>query len=120
MKLDVCNLERTEVILGMLWLATYNPEINWEIEEVKMIRCLALCGKNREKKEKRELRKREEQEEEEAIRQTVDKKKDWEKEKKMEIDHKKYHKWSLTICDGYFDTLKSSKMRSQISDKRCC
>jgi len=23
-----------------------------------------------------------------------------------------YHKWSLTICDGYFDTLKSSKMRS--------
>jgi len=28
MKLDVCNLERTEVILGILWLATYNPEIN--------------------------------------------------------------------------------------------
>jgi len=25
---------------------------------------------------------------------------------------RKYHKWSLTICDGYFDTLKSSKMRS--------
>ena len=23
-----------------------------------------------------------------------------------------YHKWSLTICDGCFDTLKSSKMRS--------
>ena len=31
-----------------------------------------------------------------------------------------YHKWSLTICDGCFDTLKSSKMRSQTSDKRCC
>ena len=31
-----------------------------------------------------------------------------------------YHKWSLTICDGCFDTLKSSKMRSQASDKRCC
>ena len=68
MKLDVCNLERTEVILGMLWLVAYNPEINWEIEEVKMMRCLALCRKNREKKEKRELRKRGEQEEEEAIR----------------------------------------------------
>ena len=25
---------------------------------------------------------------------------------------KDYHKWSLTICDGYFDTLKSSKMQS--------
>jgi len=23
-----------------------------------------------------------------------------------------YHKWSLTICDGCFDTLKSSKMWS--------
>ena len=31
-----------------------------------------------------------------------------------------YHKWSLTICDGCFDTLNSSKMRSQTSDKRCC
>ena len=26
--------------------------------------------------------------------------------------HGWYHKWSLTICDGCFDTLKSSKMRS--------
>jgi len=26
--------------------------------------------------------------------------------------HCHYHKWSLTICDGCFDTLKSSKMRS--------
>ena len=25
---------------------------------------------------------------------------------------KAYHKWSLTICDGCFDTLKSSKMQS--------
>jgi len=24
----------------------------------------------------------------------------------------KYHKWSLTICDGCFDTLNSSKMCS--------
>ena len=31
-----------------------------------------------------------------------------------------YHKWSLTICDGCFDTLRSSKMQSQASDKRCC
>jgi len=31
-----------------------------------------------------------------------------------------YHKWSLTICNGCFDTSKSSKMRSKASDKRCC
>jgi len=28
--MDVCNLGRTEVILGMPWLAAHNPEINWE------------------------------------------------------------------------------------------
>ena len=27
-KFDVCNLGRTEVILGMLWLAAHNPEID--------------------------------------------------------------------------------------------
>ena len=31
-----------------------------------------------------------------------------------------YHKRSLTICDGCFDTLNSSKIRGQTSDKRCC
>jgi len=36
MRLDVCNLGRTEVILGMPWLAAHNPEINWETGEVKM------------------------------------------------------------------------------------
>ena len=69
MKLDVYNLGRTEVTLGMPWLATHNPEINWETGEIKMTRCPALCGKNREKKEKKELRKRRgKQEEEEVIR----------------------------------------------------
>jgi len=38
--MDVCNLEKTEVILGMLWLQVHNPEINWETGEVKMMRCL--------------------------------------------------------------------------------
>jgi len=27
-RIDVCDLGRTEVILGMLWLAAHNPEIN--------------------------------------------------------------------------------------------
>jgi len=39
---------------------------------------------------------------------------------KIITDIADYHKWSLTICDGCFDTLKSSKMRSKASDKRCC
>jgi len=57
-------------------LAAHNPEINWETGEVKMTRCLVLCGRNREKKEKQELGKgRREQEEEKAIRWAADKKK---------------------------------------------
>jgi len=37
--MDVCNLGRTKMILGMPWLAAHNPEINWEMGEVKMSRC---------------------------------------------------------------------------------
>ena len=33
------------MILGMLQLICYNPEIDWKIEEVKMTRCLEKCGK---------------------------------------------------------------------------
>jgi len=44
MRMDVCDLGKTEVILGMPWLAAHNPEINWETGEVKMTRCLPLCG----------------------------------------------------------------------------
>jgi len=45
-----------EVILGMLWLAAHNPEIDWKKGEVKITRCLPMCGRNRkvEKKKTRE------------------------------------------------------------------
>ena len=42
-RIDVCELGKTKVILGMLWLTAYNPEINWEMGEVKMSRCPPLC-----------------------------------------------------------------------------
>jgi len=29
-RIDVCNLGKTEVILGILWLQAHNPEIDWE------------------------------------------------------------------------------------------
>jgi len=51
-RMDVCDLEKTEVILGMPWLAAHNPEINWETREVKMTRCLPLCGGSSQKREK--------------------------------------------------------------------
>jgi len=70
MKLDICDLGRTEVVLGMPWLAAHNPEINWEIGEVRITKCPPLCGKNKERKERQELKeaRRRKTEEEAAIR----------------------------------------------------
>ena len=33
------------VIMGMPWLAYYNPEIDWRMGEVQMTRCPEECGK---------------------------------------------------------------------------
>ena len=44
-RIDVCNLGKMEVILGMPWLAAYNLEIDWEKGEVKMTCCPPICGK---------------------------------------------------------------------------
>ena len=47
MRIDVCDLGKTEVILEMPWLQTHNPKINWKTREVKMTRCLPLCGRTK-------------------------------------------------------------------------
>jgi len=52
-RVDVCKLGRTKVILGMPWLAAHNPEIDWEKGEVKMTRCPQWCTQNKERKEER-------------------------------------------------------------------
>ena len=57
-RMDIYDLEKTDVILGMLWLQVYNPEINWEMEEVKITRCLSLCGRNTKLKEEKRIKKR--------------------------------------------------------------
>jgi len=56
-KLDVCDLGRTEVILGMPWLAIHNQEIDWKKGEVKITRCPPLCGRNKAAKKNRERKK---------------------------------------------------------------
>ena len=50
-RMDVCDLGKTEVILGMPWLQAHNPEINWEKGKVKMTRCPPICGRYTGKKE---------------------------------------------------------------------
>ena len=45
MEIDVIGGQKWMVILGMLWLACHNPEIDWRTGEVKMTRCPEECGK---------------------------------------------------------------------------
>ena len=61
-QMDVCNLGKTEVILDILQLVIYNPEINWEKGKVKMIWYLLIYRKRKQKtQEKRQVRKIEEE-----------------------------------------------------------
>jgi len=87
MRMDVCDLGKTEVILGMLWLAVHNPEINWKTGEVKMTRCLPLCGGGNQKREK--AKRVATEEEEKIVCWAIDDKEDWGKEEEMEEDHRK-------------------------------
>jgi len=60
-KIDVYNLGKMEMILGMPWLAVYNPEIDWEKGEVKMMRCLSICRRRKQREKRKEVRKTKEE-----------------------------------------------------------
>jgi len=44
-EIDVIGGQKWTVILGMLWLACHNPEIDWKTGKVKIMRCPEKCGK---------------------------------------------------------------------------
>ena len=95
MRIDVCNLGKTNIILEMPWLQAHNLEINWKTREVKITKYPPLCKRNIRLKEKR-VRKKVKRvvilEEEKIVRWAVDNKKDWEKEKEVKVDHRKIKK----------------------------
>jgi len=43
--IDVIGGQKWSIILGMPWLRCHNPEIDWKIGEVKIMRCLDEYGK---------------------------------------------------------------------------
>ena len=45
MEIDVIGGQKWNVILRIPWLACHNPEIDWKMGEVKMIRCLEKCSR---------------------------------------------------------------------------
>ena len=95
MRIDVCYLERIDVILEIPWLQAHNPEINWEIGEVKMTRYLLLCRRNIKLEEGNKMKKRKRVvmlEEEKIVRWAIDNKEDWGREKEVAADHRKIEK----------------------------
>ena len=91
MRIDVYDLGKTEIILGMLWLAAHNPEINWETGEVKMTRCPPLCDRVKSKEEEKKKRGKRVAtlEKEKIVRWVIDDKEDWGREKEIKKDHRK-------------------------------
>jgi len=72
-RMDVCNLEKTEVILGIPWLAVHNPEIDWEKEEVEITHCPPICGKRKQEEKRKQVKKVERDEDEETLKKLVSK-----------------------------------------------
>ena len=92
MRMDICDLERMDMILGILWLQVHNPEINWKTEEVKMTRYPLLCGRNTKLKEEKKAKEEKRVvilEEEKIVRWAMDDKEDWRREEEVEVDHRK-------------------------------
>ena len=83
----------------MLWLAHYNPEINWKTGEVKMMRCSEECGKQwRLKQEKSGWQKQKKEEKKEKAEKKREKKAEKQKKEKKEktIDVKKIaEEWEI-------------------------
>ena len=92
MRIDVCNLEKTNVILGILQLQAHNPEINWEMEKVEITRCLPLYRRNMKLKEEKKVKRVKRVttiEKEKIVKWTVDNKKNWRKEKEIKVNYRK-------------------------------
>jgi len=72
-RMDVYNLEKTEVILEIPWLVAHNPEIDWEKGEVKITYCLPICGRRKQEKKEKEVKKVKKNKDEEMLKKLVPK-----------------------------------------------
>jgi len=115
-EIDVIGGQKWKVILGMLWLAHHNPEIDWRTGEVKMTRCPEECGKQwrpvqgksgwekqqeEEAKEEAEKRRKEKERKKKQkkgkmveVRKVVEEWEIWdEEEEAKKLVPEKFHKW---------------------------
>ena len=70
-RMDLYNLGKTELILGMPWLAAHNPEIDWKKGEVKMTHCPPICRKRKQEEKEKKVRKTKKNKDEEVLRELV-------------------------------------------------
>ena len=73
-RMDVRNLGKTELILGVPWLAAHNPEIDWEKGEVKMTRCPPICGRRKQEEKEKKVKKIGKNKDKEVLRKLVPRK----------------------------------------------
>jgi len=86
-RMNICDLGKTEVILEMPWLAAHNLEINWETREVKIMRYPPHRDRKSQKKER--VKRAATEKEEKIVCWAIDDKKDWGREEEIEEDHRK-------------------------------
>jgi len=72
-RMNVYNLGKTEIILGMPWLAAHNPEIDWEKEKIKMTHCSPICRRRKQGEKEKEVKKVEKDKNEEMLKKLVPK-----------------------------------------------
>ena len=72
-RIDIYNLEKTEVILGMPWLAVHSLEIDQEKGEVKITQCPPIYGKKKQEKKGKEVKKVKRDKDEKVLKKLVPK-----------------------------------------------
>ena len=121
MRMDVCNLGKTEVILEMLWLAAHNPEIDWDKEEVEMTYCPPIYRKRKQEEKKKEVKKMERDKDKETLKKLVPKRfwrwgKVFGKKKSKRIPVQKTWNYAIELKEGFM--LKKEKIYSLSRKKR--
>ena len=120
-RMDVCNLGKMEMILGMPWLTAHNPEIDWEKGEVKITRCPPICGKKKQEEKEKEIKKVEKDEDEETVKKLVSKrfwkwKKVFSKRESERMPVQKTWDHAIELKEGF--TPKKGKVYSLLREER--
>ena len=120
-RINVYSLGKTEVILGMPWLAAYNPEIDWKKGEVKMTYCPPICRRKKQEGKKKEVKKVEKDEDKETLKRLVPKrfwkwKRVFEKKKSERMPVQKTWDYAIELKEEFMP--KKEKVYSLLREER--